>query len=119
LNRLLHLHKAYKLQFEPVLPSDFDYLSLSRFSNRSKNYLATCKCQTPSYTITCNKTSYWLSDSLDLIQSPRKLLEAKSLERTAACLTTVYMINTLLTPRSDSVELKWYIWYIFFIALSC
>ncbi|KAI9033608.1 hypothetical protein CLU79DRAFT_850447 [Phycomyces nitens] len=60
-----------------------------------KNYLATLLI------------SYWLSDSLDLIQSPRKLLEAKSLERSAACLTTIYIVNTLFTPKSNAIDFKW------------
>ncbi|KAG2219722.1 hypothetical protein INT45_006054 [Circinella minor] len=48
-----------------------------------------------------------LGHFIDLIQAPRKVLQSKCLERTAACLTTVYIINTLFTPKNEIVDFRW------------
>ncbi|CDH49966.1 predicted protein [Lichtheimia corymbifera JMRC:FSU:9682] len=44
---------------------------------------------------------------LDLIQAPVKILHERSLERTAACSTTIFLINTLFLSCNDTLKLKW------------
>ncbi|KAF7721836.1 hypothetical protein EC973_004072, partial [Apophysomyces ossiformis] len=44
---------------------------------------------------------------LDLLQSPGKPLMAKCLERTAACSTTIHLIDTLFMSKNDLINFKW------------
>ncbi|KAJ8662054.1 hypothetical protein O0I10_002386 [Lichtheimia ornata] len=44
---------------------------------------------------------------LDLIQAPVKILHERSLERTAACSTTIFLINTFFVSCNDTLKLKW------------
>ncbi|KAI7848024.1 hypothetical protein BDC45DRAFT_541351 [Circinella umbellata] len=49
-----------------------------------------------------------LNNFIDLIQVPRKVLESRCLEGSAACLMTVYIVNTLVTPKNDSIDFRCY-----------